>query len=299
MATFSDWVEGARLRTLPAAAAPVCVGACAAAHLGSFSLLRSALALAVALFLQVGVNYANDYSDGVRGTDEHRVGPQRLTGGGLASPRQVLAAALGCFAAAGILGLTLVALSGTWWLIAAGACAVVAAWFYTGGRRPYGYMGVGLSELMVFMFFGLMAGVGTTWTQAYAAPWWLWIAASCLGLLSVAMLMVNNIRDIATDTVSGKRTLAVRMGDRGSRLFFAGCVWVPIGVFAVLAAVVDLPFSTFCAVVAAMLYAMAACSLSAPVLGGAQGRDLIRVLKHLGLVTLGWALLVSAFLVLG
>ena len=113
------------------------------------------------------------------------------------------------------------------------------------------------------------------------------------------MLMVNNIRDIATDTVSGKRTLAVRMGDRGSRLFFAGCVWVPIGVFAVLAAVVDLPFRTFCAVVAAMLYAMAACSLSAPVLGGAQGRDLIRVLKHLGLVTLGWALLVSAFLVLG
>ena len=146
MASVSDWIEGARLRTLPAAAAPVIVGSAAAHYLGGFSAVRAALALLVALALQVGVNYANDYSDGIRGTDDNRKGPARLTGGGLAKPKTVLAAALGSFAVAGVAGLALVAVSGTWWLIAAGAAAVVAAWFYTGGKHPYAYMGIGLSE---------------------------------------------------------------------------------------------------------------------------------------------------------
>ena len=164
-ATLADWIEGARLRTLPAAAAPVIVGVAAAYALGSFHPLRSVLALSVALLLQIGVNYSNDYSDGIRGTDDQRSGPQRLTGSGLARPRTVLSAALGCFAAAGVLGLILVALSAAWPLIAAGIAAVAAAWFYTGGKHPYGYMGIGLSELFVLVFFGLMATVGTTWTH--------------------------------------------------------------------------------------------------------------------------------------
>ncbi|MFC2556412.1 MAG: 1,4-dihydroxy-2-naphthoate octaprenyltransferase, partial [Pauljensenia sp.] len=162
MASVSDWIEGARLRTLPAAAAPVIVGSAAAYHLGGFDPLRACLALVVALALQVGVNYANDYSDGIRGTDDNRQGPARLTGGSLARPKAVLGAALGCFALAGVTGLALVAVSGTWWLIAAGAGAVAAAWLYTGGKHPYAYMGIGLSELMVFVFFGLMACVGTS-----------------------------------------------------------------------------------------------------------------------------------------
>ena len=205
MASVSDWIEGARLRTLPAAAAPVIVGSAAAHYLGGFSAVRAALALLVALALQVGVNYANDYSDGIRGTDDNRKGPARLTGGGLAKPKTVLAAALGSFAVAGVAGLALVAVSGTWWLIAAGAAAVVAAWFYTGGKHPYAYLGIGLSELMVFVFFGLLACVGTAWTQVQSAPWWLWMSASALGLLSVALLMANNIRDIPTDRESGSR----------------------------------------------------------------------------------------------
>ena len=222
-ASLGDWIEGARLRTLPAAAAPVFVGASAAFALGAVHPARSVLALLVALLLQVGVNYSNDYSDGIRGTDDQRSGPQRLTGSGLARPRTVLKAALGCFAAAGVLGLILVAISGTWPLIAAGIAAVAAAWFYTGGKHPYGYMGIGLSELFVFVFFGLMATVGTTWTHIPSAPWWLWLMASCLGLMSVAMLMVNNIRDIPTDIATGKKTVAVRLGQRASRILFSLC----------------------------------------------------------------------------
>ena len=240
-ATVKDWIEGARLRTLPAAAAPVFVGVAAAYALGSFHPLRSVLALSVALLLQIGVNYSNDYSDGIRGTDDQRSGPQRLTGSGLARPRSVLSAALGCFAAAGVLGLVLVALSAAWILIAAGIAAVAAAWFYTGGKHPYGYMGIGLSELFVFVFFGLMATVGTTWTHTPQAPWWLWLMASCLGLLSVAMLMVNNIRDIPTDSASGKKTLAVRLGQRASRWIYALCLLFPITVFAALPQAVGTP----------------------------------------------------------
>ena len=296
MATVTDWIEGARLRTLPAAAAPVIVGSAAAHHLGGFDAVRASLALVVALALQVGVNYANDYSDGIRGTDDNRKGPARLTGGGLAKPKTVLAAALGCFALAGVAGLALVALSGTWWLIVAGAAAVMAAWFYTGGKHPYAYMGVGLSELMVFVFFGLLACVGTAWTQVQVAPWWLWMCASALGLLSVALLMANNIRDIPTDRESGKMTAAVRLGDRASRWVFAACAWVPVGMIVALGVALGMhPLATCALGVGA---AAPAVGVSLPVLTGASGRALIVVLRNTGFFTLAWAILAGLALVL-
>lgn len=210
--TAKDWLEGARLRTLPAAGAPVMIGAASASALATFSPGKSLLALLVALLLQIGVNFANDYSDGIRGTDENRVGPTRLTASGLVPRRTVLTLALTCFALAGVAGLALIWWSGTWWMLIVGILAVIAAWFYTGGKRPYGYLGVGISELMVFVFFGLVATIGTTWVQAYRCPWWLWVLASGMGLASVALLLINNIRDINTDREVGKTTLAVRLG---------------------------------------------------------------------------------------
>lgn len=291
MATVHDWVEGARVRTLPAAAAPVIVGTAAAWHLGAREPLRALLALVVALALQVGVNYANDYSDGIRGTDDDRQGPARLTGGGLARPRTVLMAALGCFAAAGAAGVALVALSGAWPLLGVGCAAVAAAWFYTGGPRPYAYTGVGLSEAMVFVFFGLTACVGTAWTQAASAPWWLWTSASALGLLSIALLMANNIRDIPTDRATGKRTLAVRLGDPASRWVYAVCAVAPVPAMGALSTGLGLAWQSTAALVAAC------CAWSflviAPVATGAAGRALIPVLRSTGLYTLSWALLAA------
>lgn len=223
--TWVDWVGGARLRTLPLAVAPVAVGAGIAQMQQSFSLTLSLLALAVAVLLQVGVNYANDYSDGVRGTDAHRVGPARLTGSGLVNPKAVLATALTFFALAAVSGLVAVVLSGRWWFIAVGAIAIVAAWFYTGGKRPYGYAGLG--EIAVFIFFGLVATVGTVWLQSESIPQEAWVSGAAVGLLAVAVLIANNTRDIATDKLSGKRTLSVRIGDRASRILFVVCVLLP------------------------------------------------------------------------
>ncbi|QWW19300.1 1,4-dihydroxy-2-naphthoate polyprenyltransferase [Schaalia sp. 19OD2882] len=281
------WVEGARLRTLPAAAAPVLVGTAAAVNLGTWAPGRAALALVVALALQVGVNYSNDYSDGIRGTDEDRVGPPRLTGGGLVPPKVVLAAALGCFAVAGLAGLALLWLSGQWWLAVAGVAAVVAAWFYTGGRTPYGYMGIGVSELMVFVFFGLMACVGTTWTQVPQAPWWLWVAASSLGLLSVAMLMVNNIRDIDTDAVAGKRTLAVRLGRRVSLIVFSGCLALPgLGLFAVVLHACSREAIAMFVTVVWLVMAAVPARLAR---GARTGSEHVLALKRTGQVMLVWA----------
>lgn len=297
MATIGDWIEGARPRTLPAAAAPVLVGTAAAVHMGAREPLNAALALLVALALQIGVNYSNDYSDGIRGTDEHRTGPARLTGGGLARPRTVLGAALACFLVAGVAGLALLALSGAWLLIVPGIAAVIAAWFYTGGRTPYGYMGIGLSELFVFVFFGLMACVGTTWTQTPQAPWWLWLLASALGLLSVALLMVNNIRDIPTDLASGKRTLAVRMGQRPSRIVFSLCFVA--AALAIATVVPHIGYSTGVGVGVGASTLAVSIPLASPVIMGATGKDLIPALRNTGLFTLGWALVVSAFLIAG
>jgi len=294
MASPTDWLEGARLRTLPAAMAPVILGTAAVVHIGQWSAARALLALGVALLLQIGVNFSNDYSDGIRGTDDHREGPPRLTGGGLAAPRTVLAAALGCFGAAGVLGLWLVVLSGQWVLLVVGVCAVAAAWFYTGGRHPYGYLGVGLSELMVFVFFGLVATVGTTVTQVSSAPWWLWCLASGAGLLSVSLLMVNNIRDIPTDREAGKRTVAVRLGERGSRATYVALLLVAVVLAG--AALVTVDMGT--AVAFTPLLLLGAAVPARRVVSGATGRALIPALRDTGLYTLAWSVVVGAVLVL-
>ncbi|MFT8636931.1 MAG: 1,4-dihydroxy-2-naphthoate polyprenyltransferase [Pseudoclavibacter sp.] len=225
-ATFADWVEGARLRTLPLAVAPVLLGSGLAASLDAAHVGRALLALAVALLLQIGVNYANDYSDGVRGTDNgERVGPVRLTGRRLARPRTVRAAAFACFGAAGLAGLALVVLTQQWWLLAVGAAAVLAAWFYTGGRHPYGYAGLG--EVAVFVFFGLVATLGTVYVQTLRLTGLCWVAAVALGLFACAVLMINNLRDIDTDARSGKHTLAVRLGRRRARSAYAAMIVAP------------------------------------------------------------------------
>ncbi len=229
--TWRNWVGGARLRTLPLAIAPVAAGAGVAHMVQGFSWTLTLLALAVAVFLQIGVNYANDYSDGIRGTDAFRVGPARLTGSGLVEPRRVLRTALVFFALAAVSGLAAVLISGRWWFLALGALAIVAAWFYTGGKRPYGYAGLG--EVMVFIFFGLVATVGTTWLQTEIQTQEVWWAGAGVGLFAVAVLVVNNTRDIATDMLAGKRTLAVRIGDRASRILYVVCVVLPFVVPAV------------------------------------------------------------------
>jgi 1,4-dihydroxy-2-naphthoate polyprenyltransferase len=193
---------------------PVLIGSGVAAGYDRFSAWRAALALVVALALQVGVNYANDYSDGVRGSDERRVGPVRLVAAGLARPRQVLAAAFGCFAVAGVAGLVLAAFT-SWWLVAVGAACIAAAWFYTGGPRPYGYHGLG--EVFVFVFFGVVAVAGTAYVEMSRVSWLGLVASVPAGLLACALLIVNNLRDIGSDTQAGKRTLAVRLGDARTR----------------------------------------------------------------------------------
>lgn len=223
--TWVDWVGGARLRTLPLAIAPVAAGAGIAQMQQSFSWTLSLLALAVAVLLQIGVNYANDYSDGIRGTDAHRVGPARLTGSGLVNPKAVLATALVCFALAAAAGLVAVILSERWWFLAVGAVAILAAWFYTGGKRPYGYAGLG--EVAVFVFFGLVATVGTVWLQSESIPQEAWVSGAGVGLLAVAVLIANNTRDIPTDRLAGKHTLSVRIGDRASRILFTIFVLLP------------------------------------------------------------------------
>jgi 1,4-dihydroxy-2-naphthoate polyprenyltransferase len=226
------WLAGTRPRTLPAAVVPVLIGSGVALGYARFSWWRAGLALVVALALQVGVNFANDYSDGIRGSDEQRVGPVRLVAAGLAPPRQVLAAAFGCFFLAGVAGLALAAVT-SWWLVAVGAGCIAAAWFYTGGPKPYGYSGLG--EVFVFLCFGVVAVAGTAYVQMNALSW-LGLAASVpAGLLACALLMVNNLRDIGTDTVAGKRTLAVMLGDARSRQGYVLTLLVPFGVAALLA----------------------------------------------------------------
>ena len=290
MATIADWLEGARVRTLPAAVAPVLVGSGAAAQVGGFHLGRALLGGGIALALQIGVNFANDYSDGVRGTDEVRTGPPRLTGGGLAEPRTVKRAAFACFGVAAALGLALVALSGVWWLLLVGTAAIVAAWYYTGGSRPYGYMGLG--EVFVFVFFGLVATLGTTYTQALTLPWTAWAGAIGMGLIPCALLMVNNIRDIPTDTVAGKRTLAVRLGQRSARRSYAAML------FGALVAGMICAFAVPWALLVLVL-APRSWQLSKQVLGGAQGRELITALGGTGRLELFYGIILGGTLAIG
>ena len=289
MTTAHDWVAGARLRTLPAAAAPVLVGTGAAAQIDSAHLGRALLALGVALALQVGVNYANDYSDGIRGTDVDRVGPMRLTASGTATPRSVKTAAFACFGVAALLGLWLIALSGQWWLIVFGIASIVAAWYYTGGKNPYGYRGLG--EVGVFVFFGLVAVLGTTYTQAGQLSWPAWVGAVAVGLLACALLMVNNLRDVPTDALVGKRTLAVRLGEHRARRAYAGLVIVPVllGIACAFA-------SPWCLFVSILL--LPAVILAVTVLVGARGRALVPVLAATGMLELAFGILLGMTLAL-
>ena len=271
------------------AVAPVIIGTAAAYDLGSFKPLNAVLAALVAILLQVGVNYANDYSDGIRGTDDNRVGPLRLTGSGAAQAKQVKYAAFACFGAAMVAGLALVVLSSAWFLILVGVGCVAAAWGYTGGRNPYGYMGLG--DLFVFVFFGLVATLGTTYTQAGQVSLPAVIGAVGTGLIAMALLMANNVRDIPTDREAGKRTLAVRLGDEAARISYVMMLAVAVLLPLFLAA--DYPW------ILLVLLLIPACLMpSWLMLKGKKRRSLIPVLQQTGLINLGFALLYSLGLVL-
>ena len=288
MATPAQWLEGARPRTLPAAVSPVLVGTGAAAAAGSFRPGMALLALVVALALQVAVNYANDYSDGTRGTDADRVGPMRLVGSGAATPRQVLVAAVLAFAVAALAGLALAAVS-SWWLVAVGAVSILAAWTYTGGPIPYGYRALG--ELFVFVFFGLVAVVGTTFGQTEYLDGLAFAAAVPIGLCSVALLVVNNLRDVHGDAAVGKRTLAVLLGEDRTRVAYVALLVVAFAV--VIAIGVARPWA---------LLGLLAAPLALPpvrtVTGGGRGPVLIGALKGTGQLTLATGVLLGIGLAL-
>jgi 1,4-dihydroxy-2-naphthoate polyprenyltransferase len=280
MATPAQWLEGARPRTLPAAVSPVLAGTGVAVHLSHAVWWKALLALVVALALQVGVNYANDYSDGIRGTDAERVGPLRLVGSGVAGPGAVKAAAFAAFGVAVLAGLVLAATT-TWWLVLVGALAVLAAWFYTGGSSPYGYRALG--EVMVFVFFGLVAVVGTTYVQVERLPLPAWYAAVGVGALACAILVANNLRDVPTDRAAGKRTLAVVLGDVRTRGLFALLLGLA------LVALVGVALTTSRLALLGLVFVGPGLPAARVVLGGAVGRDLVPVLQRTGLAELLYA----------
>ncbi|HWJ81932.1 MAG TPA: 1,4-dihydroxy-2-naphthoate polyprenyltransferase [Nocardioides sp.] len=290
MATPSQWLAGARPRTLPAAVSPVLAGTGVAVYDDAAVWWKAGLALVVSLALQVAVNYANDYSDGIRGTDADRVGPLRLVGSGVATPGAVKRAAFLAFGVAGVAGLVLAATT-AWWLVAVGLVSVLAAWFYTGGSKPYGYLGLG--EVMVFVFFGLVAVLGTTYVQTEEWSWAALAAAVGVGALACAILVANNLRDIPTDRVAGKMTLAVRLGDRGTRLWYAALVLLAAGALVALAAL-----TTWWALLG-LAFAAPAVPALRTVLGGTTGRGLVPVLQGTGLAELAWAFAAAAGLVVG
>ncbi|HEY3682277.1 MAG TPA: 1,4-dihydroxy-2-naphthoate polyprenyltransferase [Streptosporangiaceae bacterium] len=287
MATTTQWIAGARPRTLSAATVPVVIGTGVAVAEGHPVWWRAVLALVVSLALQIGCNYANDYSDGIRGTDDGRVGPMRLVGSGVAPPRTVKLAAFACFGLAAVAGLVLVAVT-NWWLLLIGVAAIAAAWFYTGGSSPYGYRALG--EVSVFVFFGLVAVVGTAYVQTGHLTWL--AIASCvpIGLLIVALLVVNNLRDIPTDTASGKRTLGVVLGEPRTRAMYIGCLLLPFVI--VLAMALARPW---------LLVALVALPLALPsvrtVRSGATGPALIPALGATGKLQIAFGVLFTIGLV--
>ncbi len=279
--TATQWVAGARPRTLPAACSPVIAGTGLAVFEQGFSWVAAVLALVVSLALQVGVNYANDYSDGIRGTDAERVGPLRLVGSGLASPPLVKRAAFASFGIAGLAGLALVIMTQYWWLLAVGVACILAAWYYTGGKRPYGY--VGLGEVFVFVFFGLVAVCGTVYVQVGRVSLATLLTGAWIGALACAILVTNNLRDIRGDAQVGKRTMATRLGDARTRILYV----ILVTVTAVLIIFVAL-LTTWWA-----LAGLAGLVLIIPairiVMSGGNGRALIGVLKATGLAELASA----------
>jgi 1,4-dihydroxy-2-naphthoate polyprenyltransferase len=297
------WVLGARPRTLPAAVVPVIVGTAAAhplsrrSHIPAHTWWYALGALVVALAIQVGTNYANDYSDGIRGTDDVRVGPVRLVASGLASPGSVKRGALIAFGVAGVVGLGL-AWATSWWILVVGAACLAAGWFYTGGPRPYGYAGLG--ELFVFVFFGLVATVGTYFVQTLSLSYaTVWLAAVAVGLLATALLLANNLRDIETDAVTGKRTLAVRVGRRAAGPMYLGCVGLPFVGVAIWAGVSMTGLLHAARPAIALLPLVAVPLTAAParlVNSGASGRALLPVLAGTGRLQLVFGILLAVSL---
>ena len=288
MASFAQWVEGARPRTLPNAIAPVIAGTGAAAWLHGACWWKALLALLVAVAMIIGVNYANDYSDGIRGTDDVRAGPLRLVGSKVATPRSVLTAAAISLAVAAVAGVVLAWFS-TPWLILVGVVCIAGAWLYTGGSKPYGYLGLG--EVAVFVFFGLVAVLGTQFTQALRIDWVGVALAVATGCMSSAVLVANNLRDIPTDKESGKITLAVRLGDARTRLLYQALMAVAF----VLTLVLMLATPWAAVGLVALPLAVRAAS---PVRKGLGGKDLIPVLRDTGLTMLVWAVAVALALVI-
>ena len=277
------WIHGARPRTLSASVAPVVVGTAAAVDVDAW---RFVAALLVGVGLQVGVNYANDFHDGVRGVDtSERLGPPRLTASGMASPRAVMTASLACIAVAGFAGLALAAAT-TWRLIPLGAVAMLALWLYSGGPRPYAELGLG--ELMVFVFFGLMATVGSTYVQGEVIPRSAWWCGVAMGLLAVAILVANNLRDIPTDALAGKRTLAVRLGDARTRVLYRACLVAAFAAVVIGVVVGDVPGATLI-----VLIACAVATRPFALAGSATGRELIAVLVGTGLLQTVFAALLA------
>ncbi len=279
----SRWVLGARPRTLPAAVVPVLVGTAVASSQGGIVVWRAVAAMIVSVAIQVATNYANDYSDGVRGTDDVRVGPVRLVAGGLATAKAVKRAAFAAFGLAGLFGLALAVAVGPE-LVVVGAASLAAGWFYTGGSRPYGY--VGLGEVAVFVFFGVVATVGSAYVHLEHVSGLAVLASVPIGLLATALLVVNNLRDIPTDAAAGKKTLAVRLGDRSTRVLYVGCVAGAFAVVPPIALARPAALLTFVTIVLAQRPVKA-------VLGRASGRDLIGVLVATGQVQLAFGLMLA------
>ena len=288
-ATAQDWLEGARPHTWANAFAPVVAGTGAAFGIGGGHVVRALLALIVAWALIIGVNYANDYSDGIRGTDDDRTGPQRLTGGGLARPQHVKLAAFAAFAVAGMAGFALSLAAHAWWLILIGALCIAGAWFYTGGKNPYGYRGLG--EVAVFVFFGLVAVLGTEFTQVGRLSWSGLALAVGIGTMSSGVNLVNNIRDIPSDAETGKITLAVRLGNDKARLLFTVLLLLPFLL------TIGIAFSSWLAL-AGLVYFPFALRAIRTVNRGAQGPELIPVLGLTGRAMLMWAVIEAAALII-
>ena len=284
------WIQGARPKTLPAAIAPVVVGA-ACAQLESSTQnnwLNAVFALVVSIALQVAVNYANDYSDGIRGTDKNRVGPLRLVGSGAKKPTEVKKATFLAFGVAAVFGFVLAATT-TWWLLLVGVFCFLAGWFYTGGKHPYGYLGFG--EVFVFIFFGVVATMGTTFVINEQLTLVSFLASVVVGCLACALLAVNNLRDIAGDQISNKKTLAVRIGESGARKFY-------ISLFIVAGFAVILIALSYSAALIAMLGLAVAVKPIRRVYAGATGADLIDVLVMTGRVQILVAISLSVGLLI-
>jgi 1,4-dihydroxy-2-naphthoate polyprenyltransferase len=282
--TIKNWITGARVRTLPLAVAPIVLGSASADLVDHFDPLLAVLALLVALLLQIGVNYANDYSDGIRGTDANRVGPLRLTGSGLVRPQAVKLAATITFGLAALAGLTIVLLTVQWWLVAVGAVSIVAAWYYTGGKSPYGYAGLG--EIAVFIFFGLIATVGTAYIQILEIDPMAVLLGINFGFYATAVLLVNNIRDVETDRESGKNTLSVRIGVRASKWLFGALLILPV-IFNILLA------SLYPATIIGLANLLLVFPAFMAGVKGKTAKDYISALKLTSFAGLGFGLLVG------